>query len=237
MIRVRKSADRGHVDHGWLKATHSFSFASYMDPQHMGFRVLRVLNEDYVAPASGFGTHPHQDMEILTWVLEGGIHHRDSMGEDGTIRPGEMQRMTAGTGVTHSEENDSRSEQVHLLQIWILPERRGLKPGYEQKAFPLEERQGRLRLVASRDGREGSLTIHQDATVHITNLDPGEAVDHALGRGRHVWLQIARGSVQVTVGEEVLDLDAGDGLAVSEEHSVRIEGTSGGSETLLFDLP
>ena len=237
MMRIRKAADRGSFDHGWLKTAHSFSFAGYQDAEHMGFSALRVINEDYVAPGTGFGTHPHQDMEILTWVLEGGIHHRDSMGEDGTITPGEMQRMTAGTGVTHSEENDSDDQQVHLLQIWILPERRALKPGYEQKTFPVEGRQGRLKLVASRDGRDGSLTIHQDASVYVTNLDSGESVEAPLAEGRNAWLQVARGAVSVEAGGESVALEQGDGLAISQETALKIAGTAVGSEVLVFDLP
>lgn len=237
MIRLRKAADRGGFDHGWLKTAHTFSFADYHDPEHMGFRVLRVINEDHVAPGTGFGTHPHKDMEILTWVLAGGIHHKDSMGEDGTITPGEMQRMTAGTGVTHSEENDSDDEEVHLLQIWLLPERRGLTPGYEQRRFPDEGRAGKLQLLASRDGADGSLTIHQDVRVYATVLADGDEVELPLGAGRHAWVQVARGAVTLADGDGGQPLDAGDGAALSEEGAVRLRGRGEGGEVLVFDLP
>ena len=231
MIQVRKSNDRGHANHGWLDTHHTFSFADYHDPEHMGFRALRVINEDRVAPAQGFGTHGHRDMEILSYVLEGGLAHRDSTGGGGVIRPGEVQRMSAGTGVMHSEFNASRSEPVHFLQIWLVPDRRGITPGYEQKHFPPEQREGRLRLIASPDAAEGSLRIHQDARVYTTLLGEGQSVTQALAPGRHAWVQVARG--QVRIGDAVLS--AGDGAALSDERSVTLTADEA-SEVLLFDL-
>ncbi len=231
MIHVRKSSARGHADHGWLDTRHTFSFAEYYDPENMGFRSLRVINEDRVAPGQGFGTHGHRDMEILSYVLEGGLAHRDSTGGGGVITPGDVQRMSAGTGVMHSEFNASRSEPVHFLQIWLLPERRGIPPGYEQKHFPAEQRKGQLRLIASPDAAEGSLRIHQDARVYTTLLGSGEAVTHALAPGRHAWVQVARG--QVRLGDVLLA--AGDGAAVSDEDAVTLTGEAP-SEVLLFDL-
>jgi len=231
MIQVRKSNERGHADHGWLDSHHTFSFADYYDPQNMGFRALRVINEDRVEPAQGFGTHGHRDMEILSYVLEGGLAHRDSTGGGGVIKPGDVQRMSAGTGVMHSEFNASRSEPVHFLQIWIVPERRGIAPGYEQKHFPPEQRQGQLRLIASPDAADGSVKIHQDARVYSTLLGKGQTVSHALATSRHAWVQVARG--QVRVGDVVLS--AGDGAAISDERSVTLTGDEP-SEVLLFDL-
>ncbi len=234
MITVRRAQDRGRADHGWLDTRHTFSFAEYHDPRHMGFGPLRVINEDRVKPGAGFGTHGHRDMEILSYVLEGELAHRDSMGNGSVIRPGEVQRMTAGTGVTHSEANPSPERPVHFLQIWIIPERQGLQPGYEQRAFPEAERRGRLRLVASSDGRDGSLTVHQDAAVFVALLAHGEAVSHALATGRRAWVQVARGSV--TVGGE--RLTAGDGASIEHEDAVRIAGDGPeAAEVLLFDLP
>ena len=195
MITVRPGSERGHFDHGWLDTYHTFSFASYHDPRHMGFRSLRVINEDRVQPAEGFGTHAHRDMEILTWVLEGALEHKDSMGNGSVIRPGDIQRMSAGTGVTHSEFNPSRRELVHLLQIWLLPSQRGLTPGYEEKRFETESRRGVLRLIAARDGRDGAVSIHQDADLWTALLEPTEAVRHPLTAGRHAWLHVARGKV------------------------------------------
>jgi hypothetical protein len=231
MITLRKSNERGHFDHGWLNTRHTFSFAEYHDPQNMGFRALRVINEDVVAPGAGFPTHPHRDMEIVTYVLEGAVAHRDSMGTGSVIRPGEVQRMTAGTGVTHSEHNAEKNQRLHLLQIWILPERQGLSPSYEQRAFSDAERRGRLCLVASRDGKGESVTIHQDAALYASLLDPGARVEHALAKGRHAWLQIARGAVTLN-GER---LGAGDGAAVREESLLAIVAEHP-SEILLFDL-
>ena len=195
MIRVRKASQRGHFDHGWLDTYHTFSFSRYYDPRQMGFRALRVINEDRVAPGRGFGMHPHEDMEIVTLVLSGALAHRDSLGTGSTIRPGELQRMTAGTGIAHSEFNPSTTESVHLYQIWLLPEREGLEPSYEQRAFPEDEQRGRLRLVASRNGRDGSLTIRQDADLFLATLETGDQVAHELVPGRHAWLQVLWGVV------------------------------------------
>ena len=231
MIAVRPAAERGHFDHGWLDTYHTFSFASYHDPGHMGFRALRVINEDRVKPGEGFGTHAHRDMEILTWVLEGGLEHKDSMGNGSIIRPGDIQRMSAGTGVTHSEFNPSRETPVHLLQIWLLPGERGLPPSYEEKRFPAETRRGRLRLIAAGDGREGAVTIHQDARLGTALLEPGESVRQALEPGRYAWLQVARGAVRLNG----TTLGAGDGAAVSDEAALEITA-SASAEVLLFDL-
>jgi redox-sensitive bicupin YhaK (pirin superfamily) len=228
MIEIRHRDERGHFDHGWLNTYHTFSFDRYYDPKHMGFRSLRVINEDRVSPAQGFGTHPHRDMEILTYILEGALEHKDSMGTGSIIRPGEVQRMTAGTGVTHSEFNPSRTEPVHLLQIWILPDTRGLRPGYEQKAFDRNELRGRLQLIAAREPSAGAVKIHQDVQLFATVLD-GETVSHDLDSGRYVWIQVARGSIQANETQ----LQAGDGLALANESSVRL---SGRGEALLFDL-
>jgi len=229
MITVRKAEDRGHFNHGWLDTYHTFSFADYYDPNFMGFRDLRVINEDRVQPGRGFGTHGHRDMEIITYILEGELAHRDSMGTGSVIRPGEVQRMSAGTGVMHSEMNPSPEKPVHLLQIWILPEREGIKPGYEQKTFPETERQGRLRLVASPDAREGSLEIHQDVDLFASTLRDGKAVAHEFRPNRYGWLQVARGSVDVN-GKK---LNAGDGAAIEGERSIALRGNG---EVLLFDL-
>jgi quercetin 2,3-dioxygenase len=231
MLTVRPSEERGAFDHGWLDTKHTFSFADYQDPRHMGFRSLRVINEDVVAPGKGFGTHGHRDMEIITYVLDGALQHRDSMGNGSIIRPGDVQRMTAGTGVTHSEFNPSAGEQVHLLQIWILPERSGLPPGYEQRTFSADERRGRLKLVASRSARDGSLTVHQDADIFAALLSPGQELVHALGPERHAWVQVARGALAVN-GTEVA---AGDGVALSEEPRVVLRAEQP-TEILLFDL-
>ncbi len=231
MIRVRKSEERGHFNHGWLDTYHTFSFADYYDQDHMGFRDLRVINDDRVAGGAGFPTHPHRDMEIITCVLEGSLMHRDSMGNGGVIRPGEVQRMSAGRGVRHSEANASESEPLHLLQIWILPERAGIEPGYEQKMFPIEERTNRLRLMASRDALEGSVAIHQDVDLYAGVLGRGSEVSHEFRPGRHGWLHVAKGEAEVngTV------LRTGDGAAISDETSLTIVG-NGGTEVLLFDL-
>ena len=231
MIIVRPGAERGHFDHGWLDTYHTFSFASYHDPQHMGFRSLRVINEDRVKPGEGFGTHAHRDMEILTWVLEGALEHKDSMGNGSIIRPGDIQRMSAGTGVTHSEFNPSREEPVHLLQIWLLPRQRGLTPGYEEKRFAPETRRGGLRLIAARDARAGAVTIHQDADLWTALLEPGESVRHALEAGRHAWLHVAGG----TVTANGVKLGAGDGAAFSDEKAIEVKA-SDRAEILLFDL-
>lgn len=231
MIQIRRANERGHAQHGWLESYHTFSFADYHDPRFMGFRALRVINEDRVQPGRGFGMHSHRDMEIVSYVLAGALEHQDSMGTRSIIRPGEVQRMSAGTGVTHSELNHSRSEVVHFLQIWILPERQGLAPSYEQRAFSEAERRDRLRLVASRGGRDGSVAIHQDVDLHAALLSAGAAVEHALGAGRHAWLQVASGSV--AMNNQLLS--AGDGAAASDETSIRIAAREP-AEILLFDL-
>lgn len=231
MITIRKADERGHFDHGWLDTYHTFSFDRYHDRSHMSFGSLRVINEDRVAPGHGFPTHSHRDMEIITYVLEGGLAHKDSMGNGSIIKPGDVQRMTAGTGVAHSEANPSPDEPVHLLQIWILPHTHGLEPGYEQKMFSDELKQGRLCLIASEDGREGSVTIHQEADIYSTKLDAGEAVTHNLGEKRKVWLQVARGSVALNG----IELKQGDGAAISDETTLEISGREP-SEVLLFDM-
>ena len=231
MLQTRKSADRGHFDHGWLNTFHTFSFGHYRDRDYMGFRSLRVMNEDFVAPGQGFGTHPHANMEIVTYVLEGALEHRDSMGNGEVLRPGEFQRMSAGTGITHSEFNPSDGEPVHLYQIWLLPERNGIEPSYEQKRFADEERQNRLRLVASRDGADGSLLIHQDARIYLGTLDDGVVVEHTLAAGRHAWVQVLRGRAAING----VELQTSDGLAVSDEHRLTI-AAKGGCEMMLFDL-
>lgn len=231
MIQIRGADERGHANHGWLDTRHTFSFADYYDARQMGFRSLRVLNEDRVRPGQGFGTHAHADMEILSYVLEGALEHRDSMGNGSVIRPGEVQRMSAGTGIRHSEANPSATETLHFLQIWILPEKRGLSPGYEQEAFPEPERRGRLRLVVSRDGREGSVRIHQDVELYSTLLAPGQRAVHDFGRGRYGWAQVARGELRAN--RQLLR--GGDGAAISGEERVELEASSE-SEVLLFDL-
>lgn len=232
MLQLRRAEERGHANHGWLDSHHTFSFANYHDPRFMGFRKLRVINEDRVQPSRGFGTHPHRDMEILSYVIEGGLQHSDSMGNGSVIKPGDVQRMTAGTGVTHSEFNASKVEPVHFLQIWILPERSGLTPGYEQKYFSEADKKGNLRLVASRDGRDGSVTIHQDLNLYASVLGSGETLAQPIVAGRHAWVQVVRGEVKVNDQP----LRAGDGAALSEEAMLRLEGQAGGGEVLVFDL-
>ena len=233
MITVRNAAERGHFDHGWLDTFHAFSFAGYHDPAHMGFRALRVINEDLVEPGQGFGTHGHRDMEILSYVLSGTLAHRDSAGGEGRLVPGEVQRMTAGTGVRHSQFNGSSSEPVHFLQIWLLPDRPGHRPGYEQRAFPAEERRGKLRLLASPDGAEGSLTVHQDVRILGALLARGQAAEHRLAPGRHAWVQLARGALLLNGTR----LSAGDGAAVSGEPVLRLAGDGEGeAEALVLDL-
>jgi len=232
MLTVRKSAERGHVNHGWLDSFHSFSFASYRDPNWMGFSALRVINEDRIAPGAGFPTHSHQDMEIVTWVLAGSLKHQDSLGNGGVIRPGEVQRMRAGHGIAHSEYNASDTEPVHLLQIWIEPDAYGLEPGYEQIAFAPESLQGQLRLIASNDGRDGSVTIHQDAAIHAGRLAAGDRATLTLASERRAWLQVATGRIKV----QGLTLEAGDAVAIRHESSVDIEALEA-SEVISFDLP
>jgi quercetin 2,3-dioxygenase len=228
MIEIRHRNERGHFDYGWLNTFHTFSFDRYYDPHYMGFRTLRVINEDRVAPAKGFGTHPHRDMEILTYILEGKLEHKDSMGTGSIIRPGEVQRMSAGTGVTHSEFNPSKTEPVHLLQIWILPETRGLEPSYEQKQFEGEELRGKVRLIAARDPVDDAVKIHQDVRLFATRLER-DTVRHHLDPRRFAWVQVARGEMQLNG----LHLEAGDGAALGQEQSLELTGTG---EALIFDL-
>lgn len=233
MITIRPAKERGHANHGWLDTYHTFSFADYYDPKHVHFRSLRVMNEDKVAPGYGFGTHPHNDMEIITYVLEGALVHKDSMGNGSPIVPGEVQRMSAGTGVLHSEYNHSKSEEVHLYQIWILPERKGIEPSYEQKFFADEEKLNRLRVIASPNGEDGSVKIHQDARLLATILEHGKSVTHELEKGRGAWIQVARGSVEVN-GKT---LNAGDGAEISEEEKITLTNANGkNAEVLVFDL-
>lgn len=232
MIQIRKADERGHAEHGWLESWHSFSFAEYYDPAHMGFSVLRVINEDIVAPGSGFGMHPHRDMEIVTYVLSGALQHQDSLGTGAVITAGEVQRMSAGTGIRHSEFNASSSEPVHLLQIWILPERAGITPGYEQKRIPDEEKRGRWKAIATRDGRDDSLTIHQDAALYAAILDDGERIEFSPEPERVQYLQVVRG--EVSMNGEVLSV--GDAAAILGEQELLL-AASGGGEVLLFDLP
>jgi len=231
MIRVRRADERGRFDHGWLDTCHTFSFGDYYDPAHLGFRSLRVLNDDRIQPGQGFGMHGHRDMEIVTYVLEGTLAHRDSMGNGSLLRAGQLQRMTAGTGVRHSEFNPSPREAVHLYQIWLLPRRRGLEPGYEELAADPERQRDRFRLVASPDGADGSLTVHQDARLYLASLSPGTTVAHRIDPGRGAWLQVLRGKVNFS-GH---DLAAGDGAAVTDEGSVTVRGADA-AEVLLFDL-
>ena len=232
MIQVRKSADRGHANHGWLDSFHTFSFADYVDPEHMGHSVLRVINEDRVTPGAGFPTHGHRDMEIVSYVLEGALEHKDSMGNGSVIRPGDVQRMSAGTGVRHSEFNASPTEGVHFLQIWIMPDRNGHAPGYEQKHFDPAALDGRLRLIASPDGRDGSVTIHQNASVYASRLDGPASVEHSMAPGRRAWVQVARGAVVLNG----VALSAGDGARIENETRLHFE-QGRGAEVLLFDLP
>jgi redox-sensitive bicupin YhaK (pirin superfamily) len=233
LITPRRAGERGHFDHGWLDTHHTFSFAGYHDPAHMGFRALRVVNEDRVAPGEGFGAHGHQDMEILSYVLSGVLSHRDSTGGGGELRPGEVQRMSAGTGIQHSEFNGSKTEPVHFLQIWLLPDHPGHRPSYEQRTYPPEDRRGRLRLIASPDGADGSTILHQDTRVYGSLLAKGQAVEHGLGDGRYAYLQVARGEVELNG----VRLKEGDGAAVSSERLLKLKGVGEGeAELLLFDL-
>ncbi|TWT10253.1 pirin family protein [Reyranella sp. CPCC 100927] len=233
MISVRQAEDRGIANFGWLNSQHTFSFGHYHDPQHMGFGPLRVINEDRVRAGAGFDTHGHRDMEIISYVLEGALEHKDSLGTGSVIRPGDVQVMSAGTGIRHSEFNHSKDDPVHFLQIWIIPDRDGLKPRYDQKAFPADEKRGRLRLVASPDGADGSVVIHQDARLYASVLDTGEQAVLELPAGRRAWVQVARGAVAVNGTA----LRTGDGAAVSGETSIAIAATTAGTEVLLFDLP
>jgi len=230
-IQIRKANERGHVQIGWLDSYHTFSFGHYFDPAHMGFRSLRVINDDRVTPKAGFDTHGHRDMEIITYVLEGALEHKDSLGTGSVIYPGDAQRMTAGTGILHSEFNHSETDLVHLLQIWILPEKQGLAPSYEQRAIPLEEKLGKLRLIAARDGRNGAVTVHQDVELYASVLNAGDNVSYNLQPNRHAWLHIARGAVTFNG----YALTAGDAAAVSGEEQLQIS-TDSEAEILLFDL-
>ena len=232
MLTVRKADERGHANHGWLDTWHTFSFADYHDPREMGYGALRVINDDKVEPGQGFGTHGHRDMEIITYVLEGALEHKDSMGNGSVIRPGNVQRMSAGTGVRHSEFNPSRDERVHLLQIWIEPKITGVRPGYEEKQFGPAEKKGQLRLIASPDGREGSVTIHQDALVYAALLDGGDAVTHRLASGRRAYVHVARGAVTVNGSA----LTRGDGAKIEAEPAIELKDARA-AEVLLFDLP
>jgi redox-sensitive bicupin YhaK (pirin superfamily) len=233
MISIRPADERGVANFGWLDSRHTFSFGHYYDPKHMGFGPLRVINEDRVRPGAGFDTHGHRDMEIISYVLDGALEHKDSIGTGSVIRPGDVQRMSAGSGIRHSEFNHSKSEPVHFLQIWLLPGQDGLRPSYEQKNFPDDEKRGRLRLVASHDGRDGSVVIHQDADLYASLLNAGDQVTHTLRSGRNAWLQVARGAVNVNGTA----LRASDGAAVSSEPALTVTATSNDTEILLFDLP
>ncbi|TMH38034.1 MAG: pirin family protein [Betaproteobacteria bacterium] len=233
MLEIRKSADRGTASLGWLHSRHTFSFSDYYDPQYTGFGPLRVINEDQVSPGQGFGTHGHRDMEIISYVLEGALEHKDSIGTGSVIRPGDVQIMSAGTGIRHSEFNHSKTEPVHFLQIWIVPDRAGIAPRYDQKRFPDEEKRGRLRLVGSHDGGDGSIVIHQDVQLFATLLNEREQVTHALANGRRAWLQVVRGAVDAN-GQ---GLNAGDGVAVHAEAALAVTARSHDAEILLFDLP
>src|ERR1044071_91018 len=230
MMNIRRANERGHAEHGWLDSYHTFSFANYYDPQWMGFRTLRVINDDLVMPGMGFGTHPHRDMEIITYILSGALEHKDSMGNGRVIRPGEVQYMAAGTGVRHSEFNPSKEEAVHLLQIWIQPDRKGVTPRYAEKSLA-DAPAGKLHLVTSKTGRDGSIAIHQDADLWLAKLKPGNSVTHKLASGRNVWLHVAEGEVSLN-GKK---LEGGDAAAVSEESSLDLKAAKP-SQVLLFDL-
>ena len=229
MITKRPSSERGHFNHGWLDTYHTFSFGEYHDPKNMSFRSLRVINEDFVKPGMGFGMHPHRDMEIITWVLEGALQHTDNMGHGSVIRPGDLQHMSAGTGILHSEFNPSQTDPVHLMQIWITPDKSAHVPGYSQKNFAQSQRHNRLQLLASGDGREGSVAMHQDASLYAASLDGGASISHAFGPGRHGWMQVTRGEIQVNG----VDLKAGEGASISGERQMTLAGNA---DVLLFDL-
>jgi hypothetical protein len=231
MLTIRKADDRGHADHGWLNSYHTFSFANYYDPKHMEFRALRVINEDRVSPSAGFGTHGHRDMEIITYVLEGALEHKDSIGTGSVIKPGEVQRMSAGKGILHSEFNHSKTDSVHFLQIWLLPDTNGLPASYEQRSFGLAQNPGKLWLVGAKDGRDGAVTIHQDVDLYAAVLEPNQRISHTLKPQRHAWVQVARGEITLNG----LPLEKGDGAAISEETDVVIEAMTD-AEFLLFDL-
>lgn len=232
MIAIRPANERGTANLGWLDSKHTFSFGNYYDPSHMSFASLRVINEDKIQPSRGFGTHGHRDMEIVTYVLDGELKHQDNIGNGSIIRPGEVQRMSAGTGILHSEYNASDDKPVHLLQIWILPDRDGLKPSYEQKMFAEAEKRGKLRLVGSRDGREGSVTIHQNLDLYAASLAEDETVNYSIANQRKVWIQVARGAVNLNKRS----LNAGDGAAISEESKIALEAKENDTEVLVFDM-
>jgi len=232
MIKIRRAGDRGHFNYGWLDTNHTFSFNTYYDPDQMGFRTLRVINEDHVEAGEGFGTHGHADMEIISYVVEGALAHKDSSGGSEVLKPHEVQRMTAGTGIRHSEFNPSDSEKVHFYQIWILPEKSGLEPGYEQTYFAPEEKKGKLRLVASRGGDDGSVKINQDVSLFASILDSGESVEHRFAEGRHGWIQVVKGALTVNG----IELEASDGAAISAEDRIEVNASKDGTEFLLFDL-
>lgn len=232
MLALREKHQRGHTRIDWLDSYHTFSFGDYHDPQNMGFSDLRVINDDIVQPASGFGTHPHRDMEIVTYVLSGTLEHQDSMGNGSRIQPGDVQRMSAGTGITHSEFNPSATEPVHLLQIWLFPERKGLIPSYEQRRFSEEEKRGRFRLIASPDGRDGSVVIHQNAAIYAAVLGNGESVEYTASENREVWIHIARGTITLNGTR----MEAGDGMGISGGEKIHLTGAENHSEVLLFDL-
>ena len=231
MLTIRRANDRGHANHGWLDTHHSFSFANYYDPRHMGYRNLRVINEDRVVPGRGFGVHPHRDMEIISYVLDGALEHRDTLGTGSVLRPGEFQRMSAGTGVLHSEANASDKHPLHFLQIWLMPEQSGLEPSYEQRAFPLEDRSGTLRLVVDPEGRDGALRIHSDAQLYSAVLEAGQVVTHRFAPGRHGWLQVVRGAVELPQAR----LETSDGAAIADTQELSFRAVDA-AELLLFDL-
>jgi hypothetical protein len=231
MITVRRANERGHAAHGWLDSYHTFSFANYQDPNFMGFRSLRVINEDRVIPGAGFGTHGHKDMEIITYVLEGAVEHKDSIGNGSIIQPGEVQKMSAGTGILHSEYNPSDTEAVHLLQIWIIPDKKGIKPSYEQQKFNLEASSGKLQLIAAPEGKNGAVTLQQDVNLYAGMLQEGDRISYHLPKNRHAWLQVARGKVSLNG----TSLDAGDGVAISNESDLNLIAENN-AEVLLFDL-
>lgn len=232
MITKRPSDERGHANHGWLDTYHTFSFAQYHDPEHMGFASLRVINDDTVAPGAGFGKHPHRDMEIVTYVIDGALEHRDSMGSGAVLRPGDVQRMSAGTGITHSEFNHNQDRPLRLIQIWIQPSDSGIEPSYEDRNFPHEEKRGRLQALVAPDGRDGAMRIHQDAAIFASILRRGDRVEHPLENGRSAWIQILRGDVTVNG----VSLSHGDGAAITDETMLTVEGTGEEAEFLLFDM-
>lgn len=231
MMRIRKSEDRGPSNLGWLKSKHTFSFGHYYDPEHMGFESLRVINDDRVIAGAGFGTHPHDNMEIISYVLDGALEHKDSMGNGSVIRPGEVQRLSAGTGMTHSEYNHSKTDEVHFLQIWFMPDEQGVEPGYEQKAFPDDQKRGKFRLVASKTGRDGSVSLHQDMDMSVALIDGDEQATYNTSKDRALWVHVARGDVAMN-GH---DLHAGDGVAIVDEESLSFEKGSK-AEVIIFDM-